>query len=104
MVPNRALCYGIGFVLAFFAFVYVGTRFVLWSTRAASWHLVLSILLVITYFGCSIVFDRLELGPSLKATLQALAAVVLSPVLFAILQISFGIDALRRFPLLTGHR
>lgn len=93
-VPYQAVCFGMGTALALFAFLYAAAWFAPWSSAVAWWHLGLSGVAAVVFLG-SIAAHAYVPGRT-EGSVPALAALLLTPILFGALQIGFAADAVRR--------
>ena len=93
-IPYSAVCFGMGFLLSLFAFLYSVVWMVRWSTGAGWWHFGLSVAVLTGFVGClvSSSLKHEQLGRPLPVT----ATLILAPAVFALVQMGFGVDALRR--------
>lgn len=93
-IPYSAVCFGMGLLLSLFAFLYSAVWMVQWSTGTGWWHFGLSVVVVTGFIGC-LLGNRL-LHQQLDRSVPIMAMLILSPAIFALIQIGFGVDAFRR--------
>jgi cell division protein FtsW (lipid II flippase) len=53
LIPNQPLCFGVGFALALFAFLYSAMWFADWRIKTASWHFTISMIAVLRFGNSS---------------------------------------------------
>ena len=98
-ISYSAVCFGMGLLLSVFAFSYAAIWRVPWSTPAGWWHLALSVAVATGFLACLVINGLWHEQP--ERSLPLTATLILSPSIFVLIQVGFGMDALRRCLLLV---